>query len=241
MSSSSKTIAMVPSANIDLEAANTYLASVSAADRIDWAKQTFTAGLYGLTSAGIDSALLLDHVAQSKYSIPIIHINTGFLPKETMTFLDSLQKRYGFKLHEFGPSKKQIKDIAAEKLWEVDLRLYSKITKLQPLSEAINKLGVKALLTGVRSDQTENRASLDYIGIGNDGEFRINPLLDWSQAQVEDYINSCGLPRNPLYKKGFESVGDWHTTKPGKKRDGRIVMECGLHMVNGRLVRQTSV
>jgi phosphoadenosine phosphosulfate reductase len=242
MKSASQTTATVDPQQLtmDLKAANRYLRSLSATERIAWAGRTFNSSLYALTSAGVDSALLLDHIAKSQQSVPVIHINTGFLPKETVAFRDSLQQRYGFQLYEFGPDKKHIKDITAQKLWEADLSAYSKVTKLEPMSRAINKLGVRALLTGVRGDQTPNRATLGYIGQGNDGELRINPFIDWSQAQVAAYISSNNLPRNPLYDQGFESVGDWHTTRPGKNRNGRTVMECGLHMVNGRLVRQNS-
>ena len=224
--------------DIDIKTTNVYLASLSATERIAWAIRTFASGLYALTSAGVDSALLLDHMVQTENSVPVIHINTGFLPKETLSFRDSLQQRYGLQLYEFGPDKKQVKRITTQKLWDVDLAQYSKVTKLDPLHKAIEELGVQALLTGVRGDQTENRATLGYIGLGNDGELRINPFIDWSKSQVTDYITSHNLPRNPLYAQGFESVGDWHTTRPGKNRSGRTVMECGLHMVNGRLVRQ---
>lgn len=224
----------------DLAKLNDYFESLTAIERIEWAIHTFNSSLFALTSAGVDSALLMDHIAQTKHLVPVIHINTGFLPKETLAFRDNLKKRYTLQIHEFGPTDKQIKAMNDAKLWETDRNLYSKLTKLDPLQQAIDKLKVKALLTGVRGDQTSNRATLGYIDEGNDGELRINPFIDWSKSQVENYINSHNLPRNPLYHKGYESVGDWHTTKPGKNRNGRLIMECGLHLVNGKLVRQST-
>lgn len=223
---------------VDLHQINSLLQPLTARERIAWASAHFGPGVYALTSAGVDSALLLDHLAQLKLSVPVIHINTGFLPKETLAFRDKLKKRYGFKLYEFGPTTQQIQAITDEQLWEVDLERYSQITKLAPLHQAITKLGVRVLLTGIRGDQTANRARLGFIGSGNDGELRINPFIDWSKREVNDYLSRYNLPRHPLYTQGFESVGDWHTTKPGTGRSGRTVIECGLHMVNGRLVRQ---
>jgi phosphoadenosine phosphosulfate reductase len=225
---------------MDLEATNRYLGSLSAMERIEWAVSTFNTGLYALTSAGVDSALMLDHIAHTSQPVPVIHINTGFLPEETLVFRDQLKRRYGFKLYELGPTQDQIADVTQLRLWEGDLALYSKITKLDPMTKAIKKLNVTALLTAVRGDQTDNRATLHYIDEGNDGELRIHPFIDWSKAEVNDYIASNGLPRNPLHKKGFESVGDRNVTVAGQNRKGRTVMECGIHVVGGKVIRRTT-
>lgn len=235
---STKTKPVIASPSLDLEATNRYLSSLTATERIAWAVKTFNTGLYALTSAGIDSALLLHHISQAGQSVPVIHVNTGFLPKETLAFRDRLKELYGFQLYEFGPTKAQIADVTSLRLWEGDLALYSKLTKLDPMTVAINELGVNALLTAVRGDQTANRATLGYIGQGNDGELRIRPFIDWPKAEVTDYIDKNRLPRNPLYKRGFESVGDQHTTMPGQNREGREVMECGIHVEGGKLVKQ---
>jgi len=244
MSTSSRTkpvkSAATQSPSLDLEAINKHLGSLSASERIEWALTHFDGGLYALTSAGIDSALMLEHVARVGRPVPVIHINTGFLPEQTLDFRDELEKRYGFALYEFGPSEEQIADVTMLRLWDGDLATYSKITKLDPMSKAIAELKVTALLTAVRADQTDNRATLRYIGEGNDGELRIHPFIDWPKAQVNDYIEKNSLPRNPLHKKGFESVGDRHVTRPGHDRQGRSVMECGIHVKGGKVVKGTS-
>jgi phosphoadenosine phosphosulfate reductase len=222
----------------DIESVSDHLRNLSASERIKWASRMFDNGLFAMTSAGVDSALMMDHVAKSKIDIPFIHINTGFLHHETLEFRDYLMKLYGFKFYEFGPTEIQIKRLNDSKLWATNLDEYGLITKIEPLQAAIKKLKVKALLTGIRGDQTQNRTGINIISKGKDGELRINPFIDWTSSMVDNYIDGNKLPRNPLYYKGFGSVGDIHTTIPGKGRNGREVMECGLHMVNGKLVRQ---
>ena len=217
---------------------NKYLISLTAEDRIRWSVNSFSEGLYALTSAGIDSALMLDHLSKLEKAVPVIFINTGFLPDETLQFRDELKKRYGLRFHEFGPTREQVKEIADSLLWQSDPDKYSKLTKLNPLKRAIKELDVRALLTGVRADQTDNRSTLGVVGEGNDGEVRIRPFIDWSAEEVSDYIDKNELPRNPLYAQGYELVGDWHSTMPGKGREGRAIMECGLHMVDGKLVKR---
>jgi phosphoadenosine phosphosulfate reductase len=222
---------------LDIDNINEPLSSISATERIEWALNTFKLGLFAMTSAGIDSALMINHLKNASQYIPVIHINTGFLPEETIEFSSDLEKMYGHTFFEFGPSDKEITDIKELHLWDGDLAEYSRITKLKPLKKAIKDLGVKALLTGIRGDQTVNRSSLRVVEFGNNNEIRINPFIDWTQEMVDDYISRNKLPRNPLYKKGFGSAGDINTTQAGSSRNGRKVMECGLHVKNGKLVR----
>ncbi|MGZ4290528.1 MAG: phosphoadenosine phosphosulfate reductase domain-containing protein, partial [Gaiellaceae bacterium] len=47
------------------------------------------------------------------------------------------------------------------------------------------------------------------------------------------YIRERGLPYNALHDRGYDSIGDTHSTQPGKGREGRWAgterTECGLH------------
>ncbi|XP_058455263.1 FAD synthase-like [Malaya genurostris] len=54
---------------------------------------------------------------------------------------------------------------------------------------------------------------------------RINPLLDWSCAEVWDYIRENNVPYCCLYDRGYTSIGDKSNTIPNPhlKRIG----ECG--------------
>lgn len=222
--------------SLDLESSNELLAGLHPSERIKWGYQNFGNQLFALTSAGIDSTLMINFISNTGRTIDAIFINTSFLHPETLIFRDALVDRYNVKIHEFGPSKSEVKLISELKLWDGDPKEYSKITKLQPLQKAIKQLNISALLTGVRSDQTDNRANLNFIGFGNDNEIRINPFLDWSSEKVKQYFEENNLIRHPLYFEGYESVGDIHSTVAGKDRNGRNVMECGLHVENGEVV-----
>jgi phosphoadenosine phosphosulfate reductase len=224
--------------SMNLDAINDELRGLSPVDRIKWAEQTFGDNLYALTSAGVDSALILDHIAQTGTSVPIIHINTGFLPQATLDFRDTLEQLYDLTIYEVGPTEAEIDEINKLELWDTDPTAYSKKTKLQPLSRVIDSFHIQGLLTAVRSDQTDNRATLDIVGYGSDNELRIRPFIDWSNEQVNDYIESHGLPRNALYAHGFDSVADTQTTKRGKGRNGRALLECGLHVEGGTPILQ---
>lgn len=218
----------------DLSFTNNRLKDLSPLERINWAAETFNIGLYALTSAGVDSAYLIDHVARANQPVQVIHINTGFLPEETLEFRHTLESIYNFKAIEVGPSQEEIDYVKEQKLWLKDIEQYSQITKIEPLNRAIGSLGITALLTGIRGDQTANRSSLSYINYGQNGEFRISPFIDVSTYKVNRYITENHLPRNTIYYQGYGSVEDKQTMVPGVGREGRVRNECGLHNTKKR-------
>ena len=125
-----------------------------------------------------------------------------------------------------------------------------RIRKVEPLNRAL--AGNKAWITGQRRAQSATRTEL---AVQEDdaahGMTKFNPLADWSEEAVWDYIHSHQVPYNPLHDKGFPSIGCEPCTRaiePGEDvRAGRWwwenpdSKECGLHVVDGKLIRIQSV
>lgn len=200
---------------------------------IHWAYEEYGEGLYALSSFGVDSAVMLRLIERAAVAVPILSIDTGFQFTETNQFKKELANRFGFQLHTYGPSEETIDEITMQRLWKANKNAYHELTKLEPLDRAIRELGATALLSGVRADQTNTRAGLESVGLGSSGEARIHPILGWSDGQVDRFIENENLPRHPLYYRGYGSIGDWTTTRPGVGREGRdlgIHNECGLHL-----------
>ena len=65
-------------------------------------------------------------------------------------------------------------------------------------------------------------------------------MIDWNANRVRNYFDNNHLTRNPLYEQGFGSVADIHTTSHGDNRDGRTILECGLHVVGGKTIIRAS-
>jgi phosphoadenosine phosphosulfate reductase len=214
----------------------------SAIETSQWAAEEFGEGLYGLTSFGAESALLFDVLEKSGVEVDFITIDTGFRFPETQVFQEQLINRYKRGLEIYGPTKKDAEIVLKTELWKSNIDEYHEITKREPLRRAIAELGVTALFTGVRAGQTANRATLRQVEPGKDGETRVHPLLGWSEEQANEYFVRHGLPRPPLFFRGYGSIGDWTTTEPGVGREGRELpnQECGLHVTNdGKLIRAT--
>ncbi|MCA6519834.1 MAG: phosphoadenylyl-sulfate reductase, partial [Pseudanabaena sp. M110S1SP2A07QC] len=120
------------------------------------------------------------------------------------------------------------------------------IRKVEPLGRATK--GLNAWITGLRRDQTANRSTMETVELDGDRNIaKINPLIDWTNEQVWEYIHANGVPYNALHDQNFPSIGCAPCTRAVEAgedlRAGRwwwemSNQECGLHVTSdGRLVR----
>lgn len=217
---------------VGLDEANHQTKNLDAVETIQWAHEQYSEGLYMSTSGGNESALMFDLVEESGLAsdIDVVMIDTEFLFGSTRYFKDELAARYGNRFHVFGPNRWELqiatglveKNFEEEKGPEVyarNVERYNRLTKLNPMRRAVKFLGITALLSGVRAHQTEHRASLRKVDDGKFGEFRVHPVLEWSEQQANQYFLEKKLPRHPLYYQGYYSIGDWPLTQSGDSRE----------------------
>ena len=230
---------------IDLDQVNAQLESASPAEVIRWAADTFgvapEGGLVMSSSFGVQSAVMLHLVTQVVPEMPVIFIDTGFHFNETYRFADDLTKRLKLNLQIYSAAESPSWFIARHgKLWEsedpADLNRYDLLRKVEPMNRALSELNATATLAGLRRQQTNHRANLRKVE-GQDGRYKVAPILDWSTKDVHDYLKKHDLPYHPLREEGYASIGDWHSTQPitagQDERAGRfkgLKQECGLHL-----------
>jgi phosphoadenosine phosphosulfate reductase len=156
----------------------------------------------------------------------VFAIDTRHLFPETYELWRAVESRYGTKIETFAG------DPVEDGLWESNPDLYLAIAKIEPLNRAL--LDLDAWITGIRRDQSPLRADAPKLGWDEKHElWKANPLADWSDDDCWAYIRERDLPYNKLHDHGYESIGDTHSTQPGKGREGRWAgterTECGLH------------
>lgn len=230
------TAAESPRALADL---NRWLERLSAPDRVAWALEN-TAGEHALSSSfGAQAAVSLHMVTRQAPKIPVILIDTGYLFPETYRFVDEMSTRLDLNLKVYRP---QIgiawMEARMGKIWEqgVDgIERYNRLRKVEPMQRALNELGVRTWIAGLRRSQSSTRANLDFLTL-RDGRWKLHPLADWSDRDVWQYLQAHDLPYHPLWHDGYVSIGDVHTTS--KLEDGMreedtrffgLKRECGLH------------
>ena len=116
-----------------------------------------------------------------------------------------------------------------------DPNLCCYLNKVQPMQKALGDM--KAWISGIRRDQTAIRAQAKILELHPNGLLKVNPLLNWTKADVENYIKEYNLPAHPLLAKGYRSIGCAPcTVAVGVSEDERAgrwagsgKTECGLH------------
>jgi phosphoadenosine phosphosulfate reductase len=226
-----------------VEQVNSDLADKSPLEIIQWAYDTYGSGAVLSSSFGIQSAVMLNLARTVAKKIPVIWIDTGYLPRETYLFAASLAKQLDLDIKVYqSPITPARMEALYGKLWEIETpqahKQYGYIRKVEPMQRALKELNAAALLVGVRADQTSHRETMKVVNI-YEGRLKICPILKWTKQDVEQYMAANNLPYHPLKAQGYESVGDAHSSRPvteadqGNDRAGRfngVQQECGLHV-----------
>ena len=110
------------------------------------------------------------------------------------------------------------------------------MNKVEPMDRAVRELGARAWIAGLRGNQNTFRASLRPVELQG-GVYKVHPILNWDREQIHHYLRVNDLPYHPLYRRGYRSIGDVHSTTPtGEGEDARagrrlgVHSECGLHL-----------
>jgi phosphoadenosine phosphosulfate reductase len=173
-----------------------------------------------------EESVLLELLFAIEPAARVFAIDTHYLFPETHDVWRAVEERYDTKIEVFEGGSVE------DGLWETKPDLYLAIAKIEPLNRAL--LDLDAWITGVRRDQSPTRANAPKLGWDAAHElWKANPLADWSDEDCWTYIRERDLPYNALHDRGYESIGDTHSTVPGAGREGRWAgtdrTECGLH------------
>ena len=192
--------------------------------------------LAAVSSFGTESAVLLKFVADVDPAIPVLFLNTGWLFEETLAYRDTLVRRLGLTdIRTIDPDAVTLQNDDPERdLWFRDPDACCHIRKVEPLAAALR--GFDGWLNGRKRFHGNERAGLAVVEA--DGpRLKFNPLANLAQADVRGIFDDFDLPRHPLERFGFASIGCTpctSRTRPGEDvRAGRWrdrgKTECGIH------------
>lgn len=196
-------------------------------------------------SLGAEDMVLTDIIDRNQLAIEMFSLDTGRLPQETYDLMQAVRERYRTPLHIYFPDAKRIEAYVAEHgingfYQSIELRkACCHIRKVEPLQRALQ--GKRAWITGIRREQAVSRANLEISSFDADHNMqKFNPLLEWSHADVWEYLKQYDVPYNKLHDKFYPSIGCAPCTRaitPGEDlRSGRWwwenpeSKECGLHV-----------
>jgi phosphoadenosine phosphosulfate reductase len=215
------------------------------------------------SSLSAEDMVLTDLILRHELGIEIFTLDTGRLHADTLRLIDDVEQRYGYRLRVLLPQpgslEKNIRLHGVNSFYQGQALRQEccHLRKVEPLQRALQ--GKHAWITGQRREQAISRAALDVIEhdpVRNIPKY--NPLADWTEQAVWDYIQAHEVPVNRLYAQGYRSIGCapctrpvlpqepvragrwwWETSQLEQHSDVAPVVhaECGLHLDHsGRLV-----
>jgi phosphoadenosine phosphosulfate reductase len=212
------------------------LADAPAEEIIRWAVDTFGERIC-ITSSMTD-AVIIHLAAAVKPGIDVVFLDTGYHFAETIGTRDAVGVVYPVRIINVTPSRTVAEQDAAlgPRLYGRNPDLCCYLRKVEPLERALGNYD--AWITGVRRDETNQRRQTRVVEWDDRREMvKVNPIVSWTQKQVDDYIATNGVLVNPLVYDGYPSIGCATCTaqvEPGADpRSGRWAgtgkTECGIH------------
>lgn len=196
------------------------------------------------SSLSIEDQALTKMIVDIDKSTRIFTLDTGRLFPETYQLIDRTNLTYDLKIEVFFPDYREVQRMVREEginLFYNSIESRHRccaIRKLEPLKRAFK--GLDAWICGLRHEQSVTRKNMQLIEWDDQHDIvKVNPLINWTEQQVREYIHDHHVPYNKLFDKGYPSIGCEPCTravKPGDDpRSGRWwweapdKRECGLH------------
>lgn len=213
-----------------------------ASDVLSWAIDTFGESFAIATSFQKEGMVIVDLGSRISAAVRVFTLDTGRLPDETYLMMEAVRQRYGITVETVFPERTEVEQLVTihgPNLFYLSVpgrERCCEVRKVRPLARKLETL--KAWATGLRREQSATRAAVPKVE-RVDGRLKINPLADWTSAQVEEYIARHDVPQHPLYKRGYTSIGCAPCTRAvmsgESERAGRwwweadAKKECGIH------------
>jgi phosphoadenosine phosphosulfate reductase len=207
-----------------MSTATPHLESRTAEDVLAYAVERFSPRLTMACSFQKEESVLVHMLSDLGADVRVFTIDTGVLFPETLSTWKAFEDRFGVRI--------AVQDAHSPgKPWTAGHCCGA--AKVEALEREL--AGVDAWITGIRREQNPNRAAAPKLELDERrGIWKVNPLADWSEADVWRYIFAHKLPYNPLHDQGYASIGCATCTLPGSGREGRWSGqekdECGLHV-----------
>ena len=218
----------------------------SATEVLKWAINAYAPKIALASSFGAEDVILIDMMVKiNKEKAKIFTLDTGRLNQETYDVMDAIRKKYDIQIEVYFPEQRETEEMVKIKgmnlMYESveNRKLCCEIRKVHPLNRALSKLD--GWITGLRREQAITRANINKLEIDSShGSIaKINPLADWTNEMIWDYIHKNNVPYNKLHDIGYPSIGCEPCTRAihsgEDPRAGRwwwenaTQKECGLH------------
>ncbi|MCB0471999.1 MAG: phosphoadenosine phosphosulfate reductase family protein [Flavobacteriaceae bacterium] len=203
--------------DIDIAHWNKELHDKSPEEIVNWALKRSQKPIV-TTSFGVYSAVLLHTFYKLRKEVDIIWCDTGYNTKDTYNHAIDLMNRLQLNMHVYVPLKSNgfiDATLGVPQLDHPNHEEFTEVVKLEPFRRALAEHQPDVWFTNIRNRQTAFRSSKDILSYSKEGILKVSPFYYWSDAELDQYLDSNELPKNEHY---------FDPTKVLQHR------ECGIHL-----------
>lgn len=237
---------------LNLAEANRRLAGMSAVERIQWAMERFGDQVVLLSSMQKTSSVLMHIFSRLGLVNDILFVDTGFHFHETLRVRDDFLRQYRLNIVTLYPRHTPEKQ---EQLYGRKLYLYRdgqpeccEMRKERPFIDYMRAAGRRVVLNGLRRSDGGKRSTIEFLEADpRFGGYKLNPILEWTDAELDAYLAEHNVPVHPLHAQGYPSIGCECCTTPvmpgedpraGRWRhlrdtEGQGPQYCGINFSDG--------
>ena len=204
---------------------------LDAEETIAWAIEKFGGDVRFAVSFQKTSSVIVDMAHRLNPETRFFYVDTGLLFPETYETRDALTEHYGIGFERFAEQNGH----RTANLLPLDQDGCCADRKVELMRMALSD--VSCWVSGIRRVDSETRAKAPKFGWDERfGLWKLNPLADWDEERVWNYLKEHHVPYNPLHDQGYPSIGCMPCTiaaPDGDERAGRWAgtdrTECGIN------------
>lgn len=212
------------------------LRGARAEEVIAWAAGEF--GESWVVACSMQDTVLAHLVGRVAPGTTLLFLDTGYHFSQTLAVRDAVAERYPVRVLDVRPRRTVAEQDAEHgpRLHERDPDLCCWLRKTTPLYDELARR--EAWGTGLRRAESATRAGAVEVAFNPEHALiSVNPLVAWSDADVQAYAATHDVVRHPLADQGYSSIGCAPCTRPvapgEDPRSGRWAgtakTECGIH------------
>ena len=170
------------------------------------------------TSFGPYSASLIHAVHRQAPGIKVLWCDTGYNTPQTYAHMHNLQERFNLDLEVVAPKYTTAyldHMYGKPNVGTPEHEAFSSIVKIDPIKEAMSRIGPDLWFTNIRQGQTTYRDDQDVLSLSEHGILKVSPFYHFDNKQLYDYLMQHRLPAEFDYHDPVKAVSN---------------RECGIHL-----------
>ncbi len=204
---------------------NRALKDLSLAERLKYVRREIDGKIVLTTGFGMESQVILHHIAEHDINIEIATLDTGRLFPETYKLWEDTERRYNRRIRAIFPRPDAVADLVDEHgingfYKSKDARLSCcHVRKVEPLKRALT--GAKAWVAGLRGSQSVYRAGIGLATANAEHKLiKVNPLFDWSREDVVEFVAAQRRADQSAARSGLrlDRLRALHARDPARRR-----------------------